>query len=99
MMSQKDVEEWAAMIAQMQDDKSYHPKHNKKGNKTLPNRRGPNDLEEQNERLKFKNETLHKYNQKITEEVIKLRKIAEDYKSLKKQLQQSVKQFRNKGVL
>ena len=32
-MSQKDVEEFAAMIAQMQDDKSFHPKYNKKGDK------------------------------------------------------------------
>ena len=28
---QKDVEEWAAMIAQMQDDPSYHLVYNKKG--------------------------------------------------------------------
>ena len=31
IMSHKDCEEWAAMIAQMQDDPSYHPKYNKKG--------------------------------------------------------------------
>ena len=99
MMSQKDVEEFAAMIAQMQDDKSFHPKYNKKGDKTLPNKRGPNDLEEENARLKFKNANLHKYNEKITEEVIELRKIAKDYKELKDQLQQAVKQFRNKGAL
>jgi uncharacterized coiled-coil protein SlyX len=97
MMSQKDVEEFAAMIAQMQDDKSFHPKYNKKGDKTLPNKRGPNDLEEENARLKFKNETLHEYNKKITEEVIELRKIAEDYKKMKKHLKNAVQQFRNQG--
>ena len=115
MMSQKDVEEFAAMIAQMQDDKSFHPKYNKKGDKKMTdythsgtsttasgspkNNRGPNDLEEENDRLKFKNANLHKYNEKITEEVIELRKIAKDYKELKDQLQQAVKQFRNKGAL
>ena len=36
-MSQKDVEEWAAMIAQMQDDPSYHPVYNKKGVRTEDN--------------------------------------------------------------
>ena len=108
MMSQKDVEEFAAMIAQMQDDKSFHPKYNKKGDKKMTdythsgspkNNRGPNDLEEENDRLKFKNANLHKYNEKITEEVIELRKIAKDYKELKEQMQQAVKQFRNKGAL
>tara|TARA_R100001591_G_scaffold115765_1_gene131758 strand:+ start:410 stop:709 length:300 start_codon:yes stop_codon:yes gene_type:complete len=99
MMSQKDVEEWAAMIAQMEDSKTWHPKYNKKGDKTLPNKRGPNDLEEENDRLKFKNAKLHEYNEKITEEVIELRKIAKDYKELKEQMQQAVKQFRNKGAL
>ena len=27
-MTHKDCEEWAAMIAQMQDDSSWHPKYN-----------------------------------------------------------------------
>ena len=98
-MSQKDVEEFAAMIAQMQDDNTWHPKHNPKGDKTLPNEKGPNDLEEQIRVLKFRNETLHKHTEKLTQEVIELRKIAKDYKELKDQLQQAVKQFRNKGAL
>ena len=106
MMSQKDVEEFAAMIAQMQDDKSWHPKYNKKGAKKMTdytysgspkNNRGPNDLEEENARLKFKNETLHKYNEKITEEVVELRKIAKDYEKIKKHLKNAVQQFRNQG--
>jgi hypothetical protein len=33
MMTHKDCEEWAAMIAQMQDDPSWHPKYNPKGKK------------------------------------------------------------------
>ena len=91
-MSQKDVEEFAAMIAQMQDDKSWHPKYNKKGAKKMTD-----DLEEENARLKFKNETLHKYNEKITEEVVELRKIAKDYEKIKKHLKNAVQQFRNQG--
>ena len=35
-------------------------------------KRGPNDLEEENDRLKFKNAKLHEYNEKITEEVIEI---------------------------
>ena len=91
-MSQKDVEEFAAMIAQMQDDKSWHPKYNKKGAKKMTD-----DLEEENARLKFKNETLHKYNEKTTEEVVELRKIAKDYEKIKKHLKNAVQQFRNQG--
>ena len=37
IMSHKDCEEWAAMIAQMQDDPSYHPKYNKKGVRPVSN--------------------------------------------------------------
>ena len=51
MMTHKDCEEWAAMIAQMQDDPSWHPKWNPKGVKQVKAKRGPNDLEEIIERL------------------------------------------------
>ena len=55
IMTHKDCEEWAAMIAQMQDDPSYHPVYNKKGVRMTKDR-GPNDLEEQISRLKFRND-------------------------------------------
>ena len=63
-MTHKDCEEWAAMIAQMQDDPSWHPKWNPKGVKQVKAKRGPNDLEEIIERLEFRNDVLHKANQK-----------------------------------
>ena len=91
MMSQKDVEEFAAMIAQMQDDKSFHPKYNKKGDKTLPNKRGPNDLEEQIRVLEFRNAKLHNHNEKIERELLELRDKIKKLEALQ------TDQFRNKG--
>ena len=91
MMSQKDVEEFAAMIAQMQDDKSFHPKYNKKGDKTLPNKRGPNDLEEQIRVLEFRNAKLHNHNEKIEREMLELRDKIKKLEALQ------TDQFRNKG--
>jgi len=90
-MSQKDVEEFAAMIAQMQDDKSFHPKYNKKGDKTLPNKRGPNDLEEQIRVLEFRNAKLHNHNEKIEREILELRNKIKKLEALQ------TNQFRNKG--
>ena len=91
MMSQKDVEEFAAMIAQMQDDKSCQPKYNKKGDKTLPNKRGPNDLEEQIRVLEFRNAKLHNHNEKIEREILELRNKIKKLEALQ------TNQFRNKG--
>ena len=91
MMRQKDVEEFAAMIAQMQDDKSFHPKYNKKGDKTLPNKRGPNDLEEQIRVLEFRNAKLHNHNEKIEREILELRNKIKKLEALQ------TDQFRNKG--
>ena len=96
IMSHKDCEEWAAMIAQMQDDPSYHPKYNKKGVRPVSNDRGPNDLEQQIETLKFRNEKLHQHNAKIEKEIIQLRL---DNKRLAKQCEEQMKEFRNKGDL
>ena len=76
-MTHKDCEEWAAMIAQMQDDPSWHPVYNKKGVRPVSNNEpdiGPNDLEEQISRLKFRNDVLHKANQKQVDEIHDLRK-------------------------
>jgi predicted RNase H-like nuclease (RuvC/YqgF family) len=95
IMTHKDCEEWAAMIAQMQDDPSYHPVYNKKGVKVSKDR-GPNDLEEQIQRLEFRNEKLHQHNEKLANEIIELRS---DNKKLAKQCEDLLEQFRNKGAL
>ena len=97
IMTQKDCEEWAAMIAQMEDDHTWHPKYNKKGDKTLPNERGPNDLEEQIRVLKFRNETLHKHTEKLMQEINTLRI---ENKRLEKEVAFYAKdQFRNRGEM
>jgi len=93
IMSHKDCEEWAAMIAQMQDDPSYHPKYNKKGVRPVSNDKGPNDLEATIERLEFRNAKLHQHNEKIEKEIMELRN------TIKKLEQLQTDQFRNKGDL
>ena len=93
MMTHKDCEEWAAMIAQMQDDPSWHPIYNKKGVKKVKEERGPNDLEEIIQRLEFRNKELHKANTKQMEEIIDLRA------KIKKLEYDAVQQFRNDGEL
>ena len=93
MMTHKDCEEWAAMIAQMQDDPSWHPKWNPKGVKQVKAKRGPNDLEEIIERLEFRNDVLHKANQKQQDELLDLRT------KIKKLEHDAVNQFRNKGKI
>ena len=60
------------------------------------NPKGPNDLEEQIRVLQFRNEKLHLHNQKIEQQIIELR---EDNKRLAKQVDDQIKQFRNKGVM
>ena len=58
--------------------------------------KGPNDLEATIERLEFRNAKLHQHNEKIELEIIELRK---DNKNLAKQVEDQIKQFRNKGVI
>lgn len=89
-MSHKDCEEWADMIAQMQDDPSYHPRYNKKG-KQLNKDKGPNDLEEQIRVLEFRNAKLHNHNEKIEREILELRNKIKKLEALQ------TDQFRNKG--
>ena len=97
IMSHKECEEWAAMIAQMQDDPSHHPKYNKKGVRPVNNDRGPNDLEEQIRVLKFRNESLHKHTESQATEINKLRV---ELKRLEKEVAFYAKdQFRNKGEM
>ena len=90
IMTHKDCEEWAAMIAQMQDDPSYHPTYNKKGVKVSKDK-GPNDLEEQIRVLEFRNAKLHNYNEKIERELLELRDKIKKLEALQ------TDQFRNKG--
>ena len=62
--------------------------------KTLSDlKRGPNDLEEQIETLKFRNDVLHKANQKQQDEILDLRT------KVKKLEHDAVQQFRNKGEM
>ena len=58
--------------------------------------RGPNDLEATIERLEFRNAKLHNHNEKIEQQIIDLRA---DNKRLAKQVEDQIKQFRNKGVM
>jgi chaperonin cofactor prefoldin len=90
IMTHKDCEEWAAMIAQMQDDPSYHPTYNKKGVKVSKDK-GPNDLEEQIRVLEFRNAKLHNHNEKIERELLELRDKIKKLEALQ------TDQFRNKG--
>tara|TARA_R100000655_G_scaffold9813_1_gene24161 strand:+ start:393 stop:578 length:186 start_codon:yes stop_codon:yes gene_type:complete len=58
--------------------------------------KGYNDLEATIERLEFRNAKLHNHNEKIEQEIIELRA---DNKRLAKQVEDQIKQFRNKGVM
>jgi len=62
----------------------------------LENRKGPNDLEEQIRVLTFRNETLHKHNEKQTKEIIELR---EDNKKLAMQVEDYVQKLRTGGLI
>jgi predicted nucleic acid-binding Zn-ribbon protein len=59
-------------------------------------KRGPNDLEAIIETLKFRNEKLHKFNKRVTGELIKERK---ERKALEKKIMEMLSQYRNKGEL
>ena len=58
--------------------------------------KGYNDLEAAIERLEFRNAKLHNHNEKIEQQIIELRA---DNKRLAKQVEDQIKQFRNKGVM
>lgn len=58
--------------------------------------KGYNDLEATIERLEFRNAKLHNHNEKIEQQIIELRA---DNKRLTKQVEDQIKQFRNKGVM
>ena len=58
--------------------------------------KGYNDLEATIERLEFRNAKLHNHNEKIEQQIIELRA---DNKRLAKQVEDQIKQFRNKGAM
>ena len=58
--------------------------------------KGYNDLEATIERLEFRNAKLHNHNEKLEQQIIELRA---DNKRLAKQVEDQIKQFRNKGVM
>jgi predicted RNase H-like nuclease (RuvC/YqgF family) len=58
-------------------------------NADVPFKKGPNDLEVIIDRLKFKNDMLHKY----------VNKLMIENKELRDQLEKVVDEYRNKGVL
>jgi len=58
--------------------------------------KGYNDLEATIERLEFRNAKLHNHNEEIEQQIIELRA---DNKRLAKQVEDQIKQFRNKGVI
>ncbi len=64
MMSEADIKEYHKLIEKLEMLKN-------KGTST--DDRGPADLTKQIEVLKFRNEKLHKYNEKLIEEVRSLR--------------------------
>ena len=62
----------------------------------LENKKGSNDLEEQIRILTYRNETLHKQNEKQTQEIIELRN---DNKKLAQQVDDYVSKLRKNGVI
>jgi len=79
------------MVTTKKDSKEFY-----KMVEELENRKGPNDLEEQIRVLTFRNETLHKHNEKQTQEIIELRK---DNKKLAQQVEDYVQKLRTGGLI
>ena len=64
MMSEKKKKKYHELVEKLEMQKK---------NKTPVDDRGPNDLTKQIEILEFRNEKLHKHNEKLTEEIRSLR--------------------------
>jgi len=64
MMSEEDIKKYHALVEELEMQKK---------NKTPVDDRGPNDLTKQIEILEFRNEKLHKHNEKLTQEIRSLR--------------------------
>ena len=68
MMSEEDIKNHHKQIEELKNKKSKGPADD----------RGPLDLTKRIEVLEFRNEKLHKYNEKLTEEVRTLRRKLND---------------------
>jgi len=79
------------MVTTNKDSKEFYKMVEK-----LEKDKGPNDLEEQIRVLTFRNETLHKHNEKQTKEIIELR---EDNKKLAMQVEDYVQKLRTGGLI
>ena len=79
------------MVTTKKDSKEFY-----KMVEELENRKGPNDLEEQISVLTFRNDKLHKHNEKQTQEIIELR---EDNKKLAMQIADYVQKLRTGGII
>ena len=64
MMSEEDIKQYHKLVEKLELAKK---------NKTPVDDRGPADLTKQIEILEFRNEKLHKHNEKLTEEIRSLR--------------------------
>ena len=64
MMSEEDIKKYHNLVEELEMQKK---------NKTPVDDRGPNDLTKQIEILEFRNEKLHKHNEKLTQEIRSLR--------------------------
>ena len=64
MMSEEDIKKYHDLVEELEMQKK---------NKNPVDDRGPNDLTKQIEILEFRNEKLHKHNEKLTEEIRSLR--------------------------
>jgi predicted RNase H-like nuclease (RuvC/YqgF family) len=64
MMSEEDIKKYHALVEKLEMQKK---------NKTPVDDRGPNNLTKQIEILEFRNEKLHKHNEKLTQEIRSLR--------------------------
>ena len=63
-MSEEDIKQYHKLVEKLELAKK---------NKTPVDDRGPNDLTKQIEILEFRNEKLHKHNEKLTQEIRSLR--------------------------
>ena len=79
------------MVTTNKDSKEFYKMVEK-----LEKDKGPNDLEEQIRVLTFRNDKLHKHNEKQTQEIIELR---EDNKKLSQQVEDYVQKLRTGGVI
>ena len=95
-MTHKDAEDLAAEIAYMQDDPSFHPRHNKKGKNVMTEIEEYLNADVPKEVWIHRNEALHKHIIKLETDLIKER---EDHLKLKQKIKDLLNEYRNKGQI